>query len=70
MIIRGKALIREIIHTAKQERFRHKIVLIENYDMNVARYLVQGVDIWLNNPLRPQEASGNQWNESMFQRWV
>ena len=35
-----------------------KIVFIEDYDMNVARYMVQGVDVWLNNPLRPHEASG------------
>ncbi|MDF2963573.1 MAG: alpha-glucan phosphorylase, partial [Paenibacillus sp.] len=35
-----------------------KIVLLENYDMNMARYLVQGVDVWLNNPRRPYEASG------------
>ena len=36
----------------------YKIVFIEDYDMNVARYLVQGVDVWLNNPRRPREASG------------
>lgn len=35
-----------------------QIVFIEDYDMNVARYMVQGVDVWLNNPLRPHEASG------------
>ena len=54
----GKDLIRQIIHTARKEDLRDKIVFIENYDMNVARYLVQGVDVWLNNPRRPKEASG------------
>ena len=63
---KGKEFIREIIHIAKQENFRRKIVLIENYDMNVARYLVQGVDIWLNNPLRPQEASGTSGMKVCF----
>ncbi|HLV37744.1 MAG TPA: alpha-glucan family phosphorylase [Spirillospora sp.] len=56
--IGGKELIREIIHIARDEDLRDKIVFLENYDMNVARYLVQGVDVWLNNPRRPKEASG------------
>ena len=46
------------MHFAREEDLRDKIVFLENYDMNVARYLVQGVDIWLNNPRRPKEASG------------
>lgn len=54
----GKAFIREIVNIARAEDIRHSLVFIENYDMNVARYLVQGVDIWLNNPRRPKEASG------------
>jgi len=54
----GKRLIQEIFQIAKEERFRRKIVFIENYDMNVARYMVEGCDIWLNNPRRPLEASG------------
>ncbi len=54
----GKELIRQIIHLARQERFRNRIVFIENYDMEVARYLVQGVDVWLNTPRRGLEASG------------
>jgi starch phosphorylase len=37
---------------------RPRLVFLENYDMNIARYLVQGVDVWLNTPLRPHEASG------------
>lgn len=54
----GQDLIREIYRVSQLEAFRGKIVLLENYDVNMARYLVQGVDIWLNNPLRPLEASG------------
>ena len=54
----GKKLIQEIVAAAKEEHFRKKIVFIENYDMNIARYMVEGCDIWLNNPRRPLEASG------------
>ncbi len=54
----GKELIRQIIHMSQQSEFHRGIVFIENYDIEVARYLVQGVDIWLNNPRRPLEASG------------
>ncbi|MFW5709285.1 MAG: alpha-glucan family phosphorylase [Chloroflexota bacterium] len=54
----GKAFIREIVHVSRMPQFRHKIVFLENYDMLIARYLVQGVDIWLNTPRRPKEASG------------
>lgn len=54
----GKELIRRIVEVARMPQFRHAIVFLENYDMNVARYLVQGTDVWLNNPRRPKEASG------------
>lgn len=54
----GKELIRQIVNAARDPDFRDSIVFLENYDMNVARYMVQGVDIWLNNPRRPKEASG------------
>ena len=54
----GKELIRQIIHLARQEEFRRRIVFIEDYDMVVARYLVQGADVWLNTPRRLREASG------------
>jgi starch phosphorylase len=54
----GKELIRYIIHTARRDEFRQCIVFVEDYDMNLARYLLQGVDVWLNNPRRPREASG------------
>lgn len=54
----GKELIKQVIHLTNDSRFRHNIVFLEDYDINIARYLVQGVDVWLNNPIRPKEASG------------
>ncbi len=54
----GKQLIQIIINLATRPDFRRKLVFLENYDMSVARYMVQGCDVWLNTPLRPQEASG------------
>jgi starch phosphorylase len=51
-------IIKHINDIAKQEGFHGKVVLVENYNMTLARNLVQGVDIWLNNPRRPLEASG------------
>jgi len=54
----GKAFIRDIVNLSRQPELRRKIVFLENYDMLIARYLVQGVDVWLNNPRRPKEASG------------
>lgn len=55
----GKALIQEIVNYAKEdELLRKRVVFLENYDMNVARYMVEGCDVWLNNPRRPLEASG------------
>lgn len=54
----GKQLMREIVHLAAEARFRRRIVFLEDYDIEVARHLVQGSDIWLNTPRRPLEASG------------
>ena len=54
----GKALIREIIKIAEQDDLRRKVVFLEDYDMLIARYMVRGVDVWLNTPRRPKEASG------------
>ncbi len=54
----GKEIIKKIVQIAREERFRKKVVFLEDYDINIARYLVQGVDLWLNNPRRPLEASG------------
>ena len=60
----GKALIKRIVQLAQTPEFEGKIVFIEDYDMNVARYLVQGVDLWLNTPRRPNEASGTSGQKS------
>jgi starch phosphorylase len=55
----GKELIRTIVNFARQNHvLRRRMVFLENYDINVARYLVQGVDVWLNTPRRGLEASG------------
>lgn len=54
----GKELIKNIAEICRREEFRDHIVFLEDYDINVARYMVQGVDVWLNNPRRPLEASG------------
>ncbi|RMH64813.1 MAG: alpha-glucan family phosphorylase [Calditrichaeota bacterium] len=54
----GKELIREINAIAREDGLRGKIVFIENYSINTSRPLVSGVDVWLNNPRRPLEASG------------
>ncbi|KPL23980.1 MAG: alpha-glucan phosphorylase [Phycisphaerae bacterium SM1_79] len=54
----GKDIIRQIIHFAVEQNVRRQIVFLEDYDMDVARILVQGVDVWLGNPRRPMEASG------------
>jgi len=51
-------IIKNINDIARQEGFNGKVILVENYNMTLARNLVQGVDIWLNNPRRPLEASG------------
>lgn len=54
----GKKMIRDIVHFARDEQVRRRIVFLEDYDVNVARHLVQGCDVWLNNPRPPMEASG------------
>lgn len=54
----GQQFIKQIFDLAKQTGFKGKIFFVEDYDLNVARHLVQGVDIWLNTPRRPLEASG------------
>jgi len=54
----GKQFIQTIYKMSRDPRFKNKIIFLEDYDIVVARYLVQGVDVWLNNPRRPLEASG------------
>ena len=54
----GKRVLQQIAEMMRDRQFANKFVFIEDYDINVGRYLVQGVDVWLNNPRRPLEASG------------
>ncbi|NQT85740.1 alpha-glucan family phosphorylase [bacterium] len=54
----GKAMIRRIVELGRTEGFRGEIVFLEDYDLSVAHYLAAGVDVWLNTPRRPLEASG------------
>ncbi len=54
----GKAFIQKIVEISHRPEFSGKVVFLENYDLNVARHLISGADVWLNNPRRPLEASG------------
>jgi starch phosphorylase len=54
----GKDLIRQLVQFARDHGVQHRIIFLENYDIEMARYLVQGCDVWLNNPRRGMEASG------------
>ena len=54
----GQQVIQEIFGRSRSERLRGRVFILEDYDIRVARYLVAGVDVWLNNPRRPLEASG------------
>ncbi|MEE4196886.1 MAG: alpha-glucan family phosphorylase [Bacteroidales bacterium] len=54
----GQELIKQIVEVSKRPEFIGKILFLQNYDMELARKMVQGVDVWLNNPARPMEASG------------
>jgi starch phosphorylase len=54
----GKRVLQQIVELTRSERFGNNFVFVEDYDINVGRHFVQGVDVWLNNPRRPLEASG------------
>jgi starch phosphorylase len=54
----GKMIIQQVYRTVKDARAGGRLVFLEDYDMNLARLLVQGVDVWMNTPRRPNEASG------------
>jgi alpha-glucan phosphorylase-like protein len=62
----GKALIRRIIEISKMPDFMGKVIFLENYDMHLAKYLISGVDIWLNTPTRPLEASGTSGEKAVM----
>jgi starch phosphorylase len=54
----GQQVIQQIFARSRSEKLRGRVFILEDYDMRIARFLVQGVDVWLNNPRRPLEASG------------
>ncbi len=62
----GKSFIQQIVNFARREDLFGKVVFIENYDINVARHLVAGADIWLNTPRRPMEASGTSGEKALI----
>jgi len=62
----GKQLIQGIANARNDSRFNNRIVFIEDYDINVCRHLIQGVDVWLNNPRRPLEASGTSGQKAVL----
>jgi starch phosphorylase len=62
----GKQFIQRIANARLDPRFKNRIVFVEDYDINVCRHLIQGVDVWLNNPRRPQEASGTSGQKTVL----
>ena len=62
----GQDLIKRIIEISKMPQFLGKIVFVPNYDITIAKLLVQGVDVWMNNPTRPQEASGTSGEKAVM----
>jgi starch phosphorylase len=54
----GQQVIQKIFAVSRSDKLRGRVFILEDYDMRIARFLVQGVDVWLNNPRRPLEASG------------
>ncbi|MBN1909547.1 MAG: alpha-glucan family phosphorylase [Pirellulales bacterium] len=62
----GKQLIKRIANMRHDSRFAGRITFVEDYDINVCRHLIQGVDVWLNNPRRPLEASGTSGQKAVL----
>lgn len=62
----GQDLIKKIVEVSKMPKFLGKIIFLQNYDMELARRMVQGVDIWLNTPTRPLEASGTSGEKAVM----
>lgn len=62
----GQNLIREVVQISKKPEFIGKIIFLQNYDMELARYMVSGVDVWLNTPTRPLEASGTSGQKAVM----
>ena len=62
----GKDYIRQIVHHSRRPEFSGKIVFLENYNLGVAKRMVSGVDVWLNTPVRPMEASGTSGEKTVL----
>ncbi|HDT15462.1 MAG TPA: glycosyltransferase family 1 protein, partial [Firmicutes bacterium] len=62
----GKEFIKQVVQMSEKDEFRGKIVFLEDYDLHTAHYLTQGVDVWMNNPRRPLEASGTSGMKVIF----
>jgi starch phosphorylase len=62
----GKGLLQQIANAAEDIGLRHRLVFLEDYDISVARMLVEGVDVWLNNPVRPMEACGTSGMKAVY----
>lgn len=62
----GKKILQRVVQLSKSSLFENRIVFIENYDYNVARHLVQGVDVWLNHPQKPNEACGTSGQKTIL----
>lgn len=62
----GQDLIKRIIEVSRMKEFVGKIIFIENYDMNIAKHLISGCDVWLNTPTRPLEASGTSGEKAVM----
>lgn len=62
----GKQLIQRIVNLRMDPNFAGRVVFVEDYDINVCRHLIQGVDVWLNNPRRPLEASGTSGQKAVL----
>jgi glucan phosphorylase len=62
----GQDLIKRIVEISKRPEFIGKILFVQNYDMNLAKILLQGVDVWLNTPTRPLEASGTSGEKGVM----
>jgi starch phosphorylase len=62
----GKEYIRQIVELSRRPQFLGKVIFLENYNLGVAKRLVSGVDVWLNNPVRPMEASGTSGQKTVL----
>ncbi|MBX7074876.1 MAG: alpha-glucan family phosphorylase [Pirellulales bacterium] len=62
----GKEFIRRVANLRHDPRFANRVTFVEDYDINVCRHLIQGVDVWLNNPRRPLEASGTSGQKAVL----